>query len=191
LRETFLANSTFFLLLLKDIKKPEVLTKIGQCVRLATTKQVLEEVKRGLAEEGLEHLASEVREYVSEIYDATDKILRTENPLVVHEPFLGTGEFSIILAFWYLQYRRNIRNLYIITDDKSARKYIYKNIPEIPKNRILWSLKFIDRYALFLCNISPEEFLEMLDLIEKSKFRVDKKILEFYRRKYMKYRGSD
>jgi len=191
LRETFLANSTFFLLLLKDIKKPEVLTKIGQCVRLATTKQVLEEVKRGLAEEGLEHLASEVREYVSEIYDATDKILRTENPLVVHEPFLGTGEFSIILAFWYLQYRRNIRNLYIITDDKSARKYIYKNIPEIPKNRILWSLKFIDRYAVFLCNISPEEFLEMLDLIEKSKFRVDKKILEFYRRKYMKYRGSD
>jgi len=191
LRETFLANSTFFLLLLKDIKKPEVLTKIGQCVRLATTKQVLEEVKRGLAEEGLEHLASEVREYVSEIYDATDKILRTENPLVVHEPFLGTGEFSIILAFWYLQYRRNIRNLYIITDDKSARKYIYKNIPEIPKNRILWSLKFIDRYAVFLCNISPEEFLEILDLIEKSKFRVDKKILEFYRRKYMKYRGSD
>jgi len=191
LRETFLANSTFFLLLLKDIKKPEVLAKIGQCVRLATTKQVLEEVKRGLAEEGLEHLASEVREYVSEIYDATDKILRTENPLVVHEPFLGTGEFSIILAFWYLQYRRNIRNLYIITDDKSARKYIYKNIPEIPKNRILWSLKFIDRYAVFLCNISPEEFLEILDLIEKSKFRVDKKILEFYRRKYMKYRGSD
>lgn len=191
MRETFLANSTFFLLLLKDIKKPEVLTKIGQCVRLATTKQVLEEVKRGLAEEGLEHLASEVREYVSEIYDATDKILRTENPLVVHEPFLGTGEFSIILAFWYLQYRRNIRNLYIITDDKSARKYIYKNIPEIPKNRILWSLKFIDRYAVFLCNISPEEFLEILDLIEKSKFRVDKKILEFYRRKYMKYRGSD
>ncbi|RLG74478.1 MAG: hypothetical protein DRO23_06600 [Thermoprotei archaeon] len=191
MRETFLANSTFFLLLLKDIKKPEVLAKIGQCVRLATTKQVLEEVKRGLAEEGLEHLASEVREYVSEIYDATDKILRTENPLVVHEPFLGTGEFSIILAFWYLQYRRNIRNLYIITDDKSARKYIYKNIPEIPKNRILWSLKFIDRYAVFLCNISPEEFLEILDLIEKSKFRVDKKILEFYRRKYMKYRGSD
>ena len=190
MHRVFLANSTFLLLFLKDIRKPSVLLKIGRCVKLITTVQVLDEVERKLAKEGFEHMIAYARESVSRTYDALSYVVRRENPLIVHEPFLGAGEFSIIAVFWYLQYRQGVSDLYIITDDKSARKYIIRNIPEIPKNKLLWSLRFIEKYALFRCNISPKEFLEMLDLIEKSSFRVDREILEFYRRKYLKCGGN-
>jgi len=169
---------------------PEILTKISRCVKLATTAQVVAEVESKLKEKGLSNMMTYVGQCVDEIYNSDELEVRENNPMMIHEPFLGRGEFSLVLVFWHLWYRRNVRNLYIITDDKSARKYIVKNINEIPNDRILWSLKFLDEFIVPRCGMDPDTFLRLLKLLEKSEFRISKKILEFYYKKYKKSEGT-
>lgn len=183
--EAFLVNSTFLLLALKDVKMPHILLRISRCMKLITTEQVIQEVERNLRKAGLESMLHYLQRAIIEVYDPlNDSRILEGNPVIIHRPFLGYGEFSLLLLFWYLWYRRQVHELFLVTDDRSARRYIEKNVSEIPKDRILWSLKFMDTFVVNRCGISRREFIELLNRLEESSFRIDKRILAFYRKKY-------
>ena len=179
--DIFIPNSSFLLLFIKDIRRVDILEKIFKKYHFIVTYQVITEVITKVESWGIGIKWS----FPSEIYDADLEKVREGNPVIVHEPMLGLGEFSTLLVFWYLYHKRGMKNLYIIMDDLDARKYVRRNLQEdIPYDRIIWSLKFLDMYVLQAGLIDKHEFLIILDIIEKSGFRVTKDILSYYRKKY-------
>ncbi len=180
----FIVNSSFLLLFLKDIKRPNILLKIADQLPLVTTQQVLEEVDNILSKKGLDNMKRYIHLTMEQIFDAENPRVYVNNPIVIHRPFMGYGEYSVVLVFWYLWYRCNVHDLYIITDDKDARRYIVKYIRSVPQDRLLWSLKFLDKFVVNKNIIDKDMFLILLDLIEASDFHIDKNILDYYRNKY-------
>lgn len=162
-----IADSSFYLCFLDDIDRPGELVKIIDCFDFLLTPIVENEIMKSKNYRKIKN-----HKNIHSINFSFDfgKILR---PMFSKEEIIK-GEHEII-GVAYILYQLKV-NFYFILDDGGARKFVLNNLTFLV-NLMVGTIKFL---AICCCSFGifkKEESVNLLNLIEYSKFRVSKRIL--------------
>lgn len=164
-------DSSFYICFLDDIKKPDYLLKIIKCdkFKFFTGFIIKEEIEKSSYYSKIEKIIN-LKIQIFKYYDYGE-ILR---PFFSIEE-IKEGEHEVIVIS-YILYLRDI-NFIAIIDDTTPRNFIQNNFPEIFKC-IEWTINFLKKCNTDYKLYSKEEIISILQLIQNSKFRVKKEIVE-------------
>lgn len=164
-------DSSFYICFLDDIKRPDYLLRLLNfgILRFITGRLIKDEIAQS---PNYPVLKDQFKVNVDEFeYYNYGEVLR---------PFFSIkeikkGEHEVIAIAYILYFLGN--QLIVIIDEVQPRKFVERNFPEIFRN-LNGTVGFVGNccceYGLF----SKDEGLNILKLIEHSKFRVDKKIID-------------
>jgi predicted nucleic acid-binding protein len=165
------ADASFYLFFLDDIKKPNYLIRIVSHFRFQfiVGKKVLDEVKTSESYSSINPTIDQWIQHFNLVYFG--EILR---------PFFSLEEIkrgeNEVIAISYILSELNYSFL-IVLDDSSARKFVERMFPQI-KDKMMGTLGFL-KYCY--CNervLSKSEICEILTLMPNSKFRIKQETVD-------------
>jgi len=173
-------DSSFFICFLDDIKMPTILRRM--ITSNYFTFVLCEKVEKELLKNPVsrEFLADLNTQFESFKYSMYAEILK---PLFAVEEIVK-GEHEVVVAAYVYHHVLN-QGYKVIIDEVETRKFIKRNFPEIFKN-VVGTLGFIKQSFSDYSIITRNEALNILNAIEKSKFRVNKDILEKTRKEIIR-----
>lgn len=166
-----IADSTFYICFLDDIKKPCILLQIMNSFHFCFTPLILNEIKKSTNYRSLfDNTRIQTIEFEFEYGE-------------IFKPFLSKdkvikGEAEVIALSAILYKSGKLQNL--ILDEGEARGFIQRNLSYL--NRfMIGTLGFIGNCHCDKKIIDKNVALELLELIKNSKFRIEEKILNSIR----------
>ncbi len=165
------ADSSFYICFLDDIKKPEYLIRLVDHFEFVLGKIIHKEIRKSPNYSGRKNIMKKKVLYFE--YENYGEILR---PFFSMEE-IQKGEHEAI-AISIILIRIELLDISLIMDDSNARNFIKKNFQDI-YHMVKYTVQFIvecyDTHRIF----KKEEIVEILTLIKKSKFRIDKKLVDY------------
>jgi len=168
---SLIPDSSFYICFLDDIKEPKYITRLLKCDKFVcyTGPIIKKEIEKSL---NYFHIENTINRdvFIFEYYNYGE-ILR---------PFFSINEIkkgeNEVIVISYILYSQN-RTFITILDDGDPRKFLKQNFPEI-YNSVEGTITFTANCCIKNNIFSQEETLNILELIRKSKFRVDNKIVD-------------
>jgi predicted nucleic acid-binding protein len=163
-----IADSTFYLCFLDDIKKPDYLLLVIKKLDLFIGKIVKTEIEKSSN-------FSKIRDFIGNritYFEYADfgELLK---------PFFSSVEImkgeNEVIAISFILYKKN-ENILVVIDDEGARKFVMRNVQEISDKmiRTVGIVKYLCEDRLF----SKTETINVLNMIKNSKFRVPESVIE-------------
>lgn len=169
-RHSLIPDSTFYICFLDDIEKPEFLIRIieNEKFHIFTGRVIKDEIKRSPNYQFLEQqITTRIKLFNYYLYG---EILR---PFFSQEE-IKKGEHEVIVISFIMYSEDN--NFTAILDDGGPRKFLEKNFPNISK-LVEGTVGFTKNCYIKHNIFTQGETLIILDLIQKSKFRIGDEII--------------
>jgi predicted nucleic acid-binding protein len=163
-----IADSTFYLCFLDDIKKPDYLILVIKKLDFFIGKIVKTEIEKSSNFYKIGCFIGNRITYFE--YAEFGELLK---------PFFSSIEImkgeNEVIAISFILYKKG-GDILVVIDDEDAWKFIIRNIQEISDKmiRTVSVIKYLCEYRLF----SKTETISVLNMIKNSKFRVSKSVIE-------------
>jgi len=164
------ADSSFYICFLDDIKRPEYLIRLLDHFEFVLGKIIHKEIKKSPNYSRIENIVKRKVLYFE--YENYGEILR---PFFSMEE-IQKGEHEAI-AIYIILVRIELLKVFLIIDDSNARKFIKKNFQNIYP-MIKYTVQLIVECYLNHSIFKKEEIVEILELIKTSKFRINKNLID-------------
>jgi len=169
MKEGLIADSTFYICFLDCIQKPEVLIKIIKNFKANIPQRVFQEICKS---KNSHHLLQ--HKDCLNIFDKPHLNLGEVLRPFVSENELKKGEHEIIVLA-YVCSHMGIKFI-LILDEASKRNLVKNIIPELIDN-MTGTLGFLKMCCCKYHIFNNTEIINLIDEIEKSSFRIDKRII--------------
>lgn len=169
-KHNIIPDSTFYICFLDDIKEPKYIIKLIESDKFVCFIGPIlkKEIENSINYSNIKNIINS-NVFIFEYYNYNE----------ILKPFFSINEIkkgeSEVIVISYILYSQGY-TFSAILDDDTPRKFLKKNFPEI--------FKFVEGTVTFMSNCciknkiySQEETLYILELIRKSKFRIDEKII--------------
>ena len=164
------ADSTFYICFLDDIKRSEYLIRLANHFEFVVGKVIHEEIKKSQNYSCIENIMK--KKVLHFEYENYGEILR---------PFFSMKEIQKgeheAIAISIILVRIEFLEIFLIIDDNDARNFIKKNFQDIYP-MVKYTVQFIVECYLNHSIFKKEEIIEILMLIKKSKFRINKNLID-------------
>ena len=164
-----IADSSFYICFLDDIKKPSYLKRIITHFRFVIGRIVKNEISKSSMYRSIEPL----------INQAVDNFSIDENFGELLKPFFSIKEIEKgedeVIALAYVFDSLGL-HFYFILDDESARHFVEVNFTEL-KRKMHGTIGFIKLCCCKFSVLTKKSCIFVLSLIKKSKFRVREEII--------------
>lgn len=168
---SIVADSSFFICFIDDIKQSVELVKILKCQRLVfiAGTVVISEIKESFSRAKLSTLLeNKIQKFH---FHELGEILRA----FFSEEEINKGETEVIAISYILAFQK--KNFQFIVDDRGGRKYVEHNFQElIPK--MIGTIGFISVCCCDYDIFAKDEATTIINMIDNSKFRAPKQTIK-------------